>query len=197
MTARWFAAALLLGTGCAALPRGTSLSGNVVLRDPDGKERPLQDVFVYVKEGAPPGPYPVPTDPVVLDQKSYQFHPRVLGLRVGQTLRVTSQDPTLHNVNCTPFQNRGFNDSLYAGESRERVFTAPEVVVPIHCDLHPGMKAFVGVLEHPFFRVTGDDGAFRFDALPYGEYTIETWAEDRGTRRARGRPGAAFKLVYE
>jgi plastocyanin len=146
---------------------------------------PALNAFVYVKSGLEGRSFGVPAEPVVLDQRSYEFIPHVFGVRVGQPLRITSGDPTLHNVRCTPFENPEFNETLAMNESRTKVFRAPEVMIEIRCDLHPNMKAYVGVVDHPFFAVTGPDGAFEFRGLPPGEYTIGAWAEGRGLRSGR------------
>jgi hypothetical protein len=47
----------------------------------------------------------------------------------------------------------------------------------IKCDIHPWMNAFVGVVPHPYFAVTGEDGSFELPGLPPGTYTIEAWHE--------------------
>jgi uncharacterized protein (DUF2141 family) len=39
----------------------------------------------------------------------------------------------------------------------------------------------VGVVDHPFFQVTGDAGSFSFSGLPAGTYTIAAWHERLGT----------------
>ncbi len=60
-------------------------------------------------------------------------------------------------------------------------FTSREVMVPFKCDVHPWMHAYIGVLDHPFFAVTGPDGTFSLKGLPPGTYTIEAWHEELGT----------------
>ena len=64
----------------------------------------------------------------------------------------------------------------------ERTFTAPEVMVPFQCDVHSWMNAYVGVLEHPYFAVTSDDGKFDISSLPPGDYVVEAWHEELGTQ---------------
>ena len=76
----------------------------------------------------------------------------------------------------------------------ERTFTEPEVMVPFKCDVHGWMNAWVGVLDHPYFAVTGSDGAFDMSDLPPGDYVIEAWHEMLGNANPerddwRGRNG--------
>jgi hypothetical protein len=107
----------------------------------------------------------------------------VLGIQVGQPFEILSSDNTLHNVHAMPESNREFNKGQpMAGIKHSHVFTAKEVMVPFKCDVHRWMNAYVGVLDHPFFAVTGADGSFELKGLPPGTYTIEAWHEKLGTR---------------
>jgi len=65
-----------------------------------------------------------------------------------------------------------------------RTFTAPEVMVPLECNVHGWMHAWLAVLPHPFFAVSGADGSFSIKGLPPGTYTIEAWHEKYGTQTA-------------
>jgi plastocyanin len=142
----------------------------------------LGNALVFVKDGLPAGRYPVPRDAVILDQKGCIYHPRVVALMVGQDLEITNSDSTTHNVHPIPRENREWNRSQFAGaEPIRESFGREEVAVPIKCNVHPWMKAWVAVLKHPYFAVTGEDGKFEIGNLPPGEYTIEVWHEKLGT----------------
>jgi galactose mutarotase-like enzyme len=54
-------------------------------------------------------------------------------------------------------------------------------MVRIKCDVHGWMTAYAGVLNHPYFAVTANGGAFELKNLPAGTYTIEAWHEKLGT----------------
>lgn len=146
----------------------------------------LANVFVYVKSGLPAtAKYPVPATPVVIDQDGCRYHPHVLGIMVGQNLEIRNSDPVLHNIKAKPVKNRPFNVSQpSAGMKTLRTFTAPEVMVPLECNVHGWMNAYLGVLPHPFYAVTGADGSFSIKGLPPGTYTIEAWHEKYGTQTA-------------
>jgi hypothetical protein len=64
----------------------------------------------------------------------------------------------------------------------ERSFPRSEIMVPVKCNIHPWMTAYVGVSPHPYFAVSGTDGSFEIPNLPPGEYTIEVWHEKYGTQ---------------
>jgi hypothetical protein len=55
-------------------------------------------------------------------------------------------------------------------------------MVPVKCNIHPWMRAYIGVVSHPFFAVTGDDGTFKIKGLPPGKYTVEAWHERYGRK---------------
>jgi plastocyanin len=143
----------------------------------------LENVFVYVKEGLGDLKFPVPTTPVVLDQRGCTYVPRVFGIQVGQPLEILNSDETLHNIHALPMNNREFNrGQALKGLKHTHVFTTPEVMVPFKCDVHNWMNAWVGVLTHPFYAVSGTGGAFEITGLPPGTYTIEVWHEKLGTQ---------------
>jgi plastocyanin len=143
----------------------------------------LQDVFVYVKDGLGNLKFPVPQTPVVLDQKSCTYRPHVFGVQVGQPMEILNSDSTLHNIHAVPVNNREFNRGQnLQGIKHTHTFTTAEVMVPFKCDVHRWMSAFVGVVEHPFYAVSGADGAFELKGLPPGTYTIEAWHEKLGTQ---------------
>ena len=148
-----------------------------------GSGSTLQNVFVYVKDGLGDRAFPVPSTAAVLDQKGCRYVPHVLGIQVGQTLEILSSDNTLHNVHAIPEQNREFNKAhQMAGIKHTHVFSTREVMVPFKCDVHRWMNAYVGVLDHPYYSVTGPNGTFELKGLPPGTYTIEAWHEKLGTQ---------------
>lgn len=142
----------------------------------------LGNVFVYVKSGLEGRSFPVPPEPVVLDQQKCWYTPRVVGVRVGQAFQVLNSDPLLHNVRAQAEINQPFNQGQpVQGVRFNHTFSTEEVMVPIKCDVHAWMNAWVGVVNHPFFAVTGPDGAFSLPHLPAGTYTVEAWHEAAGT----------------
>ena len=148
-----------------------------------GENQSLQNVFVYVKDGLGSFGFPIPSEPVVLDQDKCRYTPRVLGVRVGQALQIRNSDPLLHNVRSNGVINQAFNKSTpLEGVSFNHTFATKEVMVPFKCDVHGWMSAYVGVLDHPYFGTTAPDGKVVLGNLPPGTYTIEAWHEALGTR---------------
>ncbi len=167
---------LRLTSECAALHPGALEAGDALVHD--GR---VENAFVYVKDGLGERGFPLPTEPVVIDQKGCLYAPHVVGVQVGQTLAFRNSDQTLHNVHGVPARSPAWNYALAARAADRTVrFRAPEIMVPVRCDVHPWMQAFIGVLDHPYFAVTGPDGHYELPDLPPGEYTVAVWHERFG-----------------
>jgi plastocyanin len=180
---------------CAGLHPETVDSGVVALRS--GK---LANVFVYVKSGLEGKSFPAPAEKRHVDQRGCLFSPRVLGVQVGQTVEFANGDATLHNVHALPVTNTESNDPQAQGAPPiDRRFDKPEVMVPVRCDMHPWMVAYVGVVPHPYYAVSGEDGAFSIPSLPPGKYTLEAWHEKLGTqtREVTVAPGRAATVDFD
>ena len=92
---------------------------------------------------------------------------------VGQPFEVINLDPTTHNVHVIAKTNREWNVSQQPGSpSVVRRFQHAEEMIPVRCNVHPWMKAYIGVVGNPFYAVTGKDGSFTLKGLPPGDYTI-------------------------
>ncbi len=163
---------------CVEKHGGSPIDPVVVVND--GK---LANAFIRVVGGLPAGPYPMPAAPATLNQDGCLYQPRVVGVMVGQTLEIQNSDPLLHNIKAVPTENRGFNISQpREGMSTSRTFTTPEIMVPMECNVHGWMNAYVGVVEHPYFARSGEGGTFTIAGLPAGTYQLEAWHETLGTQ---------------
>lgn len=149
-----------------------------------GDGQTMGNVFVYVKN-APAGDYPVPADPVVIDQKGCNYDPHVVGVMVNQPVKILNPDGTLHNVHAITKVNPEFNMAMPKFRTEvTKTFDKPEFMFAMKCDVHPWMLAWVSVLSNPFFAVTKADGKFEIKDLPAGTYEIEAWHEKLGTKTA-------------
>jgi len=166
---------------CAQQHQGPVSTGDVVVAD--GK---VANAFVYIKDGLGDRVFAVPTEPILVDQVGCLYEPRVAGAQVDQTVKFVNSDPLLHNVHGTPKAAAAWNVSLSRkGAEREIRIGTPEVMVSVRCDLHPWMQGRLGVVDHPYFAVTGADGAFTLKDVPPGDYALGVWHERFGTREAR------------
>lgn len=142
----------------------------------------LRNVIVYVKDGLKVRKFPAPKDKAKFDQVGCIYTPHVLGLQTGQEVTIVNSDPTLHNVHSLSKDNPSFNVAQpKQGMTLSKTFDKPEIF-KVKCEVHTWMGAYIGVFDHPFFAVTGDDGTFKLEKLPPGEYTLEAWHEKYGTQ---------------
>ena len=143
----------------------------------------LRNVFVYVKKGLGNKIFPASAAPPVLDQRGCVYSPHVLGVIAGQTLRIKNSDPANHNVHSFSKINREWNQSMPPnGADLLEHFARPEVMIELKCNVHPWMKAYVGVTTNPFFAVSDETGSFTIKGLPPGTYKIAAWHERYGTQ---------------
>jgi plastocyanin len=141
----------------------------------------LQNVVVFVAEGLGEHTFEPPSQPAVIEQKGCMYAPHVLAVRANQQLEVVNSDPTLHNIHPLPANNREWNKAEGPGATAEETFSREEIAIPIKCNVHPWMRSYVAVFNHPYFAVTGKDGSFDLGNLPPGTYTIKAWHEKLGT----------------
>jgi Carboxypeptidase regulatory-like domain len=146
------------------------------------RDNKVQNAFVYLKsEFLNAHRFAVPDLDVVLVQRNCYFSPRVLGLRVGQNLQIINSDQTVHNVHPTPKLNQEWNFS-HAPDAPPLVktFSRAEVLIPFKDNQHPWEKAYVAVMDHPFFAVSDESGRFEIRGLPPGTYRLVVWHERLG-----------------
>lgn len=161
---------------CSEMNKGKQVIQETVKATIDGS---LANVFVRL-EGAFPAT-PVPSTPVTIDQRSCMYSPRVVGVRVGQTLQIRNDDNLLHNVHTVSDHENQFN----FGQARAGVVDSfkmknEEVMLRLGCDVHSWMIAYVGVVKNPYFAVSDAAGGFEIKNVPAGTYTIDAWHERYG-----------------
>lgn len=152
----------------------------------------LPNAFIYISKGSGNLNVPAPPNSVTLTQKGCMFEPHVLGIMVGQPLQAVTDDPTAHNIHITAKDgNRDWNVTQQPGTpSVATKFTHPAIMVSVHCNIHPWMAAYIGVVTSPYYAVTGDDGTFVIKNVPPGEYTLSVWTATFGTQERSVTVGA-------
>jgi plastocyanin len=118
-----------------------------------------------------------------MDQRAEQFVPRVLAVTVGTTVDFPNNDKTFHNV-FSLSRVRTFDLGRFKpGRTGAVRFDRPGIV-PVSCDIHSDMSAYILVFSHPFFAVSDNDGRYEIPAVPPGSYALMVWSE-LGTAAAR------------
>ena len=161
----------------------------------------LENVYVYIKEGLEGKNFAPLQAPAVLDQKGCRYHPHVLAMMAGQPLRILNSDPATHNVHPSPKVegNHEWNISqMPKGDPVEKTFMQPEIMMPVQCNQHNWMKAYINVSRTPFFAVSDETGNFEIKGLPSGEYTVAAVHENAGeqTQKITVGPGETKQVEF-
>jgi hypothetical protein len=150
-----------------------------------GKDGGVQNVEVYLKDIST-GKALV-TDPVAISlvNSHCMFSPRVQGADVGQQIKISSEDPVLHNTHPQNSETNAtiYNIALpYKGFSVTKPLPANPQLIKVKCDAHEWMHAWIWEFDHPYFATTGDDGKFTIKDVPPGTYTLVAWQEAAGEK---------------
>ena len=136
----------------------------------------MANVIVYLK-GVPYNGE-APSNEVIIDQKGCVYSPHVMGVQAGQPIKILNSDAVMHNIHGLPKVNKEFNFGMPKSlKEKSVIFDKAEDVFVIKCDVHPWMKSYTQVFDHPYFAVTDTNGAFSISNVPDGSYDIVAWQE--------------------
>jgi hypothetical protein len=150
---------------------------------------------VVVLRPASPAPAAAVAGPEArVDNAGCRFVPRVQVVRRGQPVRVHNSDDVLHNTRAeltappaTTVANLALARAGATMDLTRRLDArlpagAPEVLVRLGCDVHPWMRGWLVVVDHPWAAVTDAAGAWAMHDVPPGPYTLSVWHETLGRR---------------
>lgn len=121
----------------------------------------------------------------VLDQRNCAYSPHVLLAPVNTPIRILNDDGILHNIHTFGKKNRPVNLAQpKSTEELQLTFKRPERV-PVKCDVHGWMSAWIVVVDNPYYVVTDSEGKFTLDGIPAGTYTVTCWQESLGEQSAQ------------
>lgn len=133
---------------------------------------------------------------IEIDQKNCKFVPHISAMHSKQKLVFKSSDPVNHNVRYSAFSNQPFNQILAPNAKTMPLTLVPERrPLPLACDIHPWMKGFLMVFNHPFFAVTSADGTFEIKGIPAGSHKFVAWQESAGYVTSGAAAGQAVTVT--
>jgi len=144
-----------------------------------GANGEMANVFVYIKDGLSGWKFGKGTSTVNVRQDKCVYVPHVVGMQVGDTLKITNDDSTMHNIHSSDIERGGdwFNQAqpnkgdVYPTTAERAGFYS------MKCDVHGWMQSYICIVKNPFYSVSGADGGFSLANLPAGTYTIAAWHE--------------------
>jgi plastocyanin len=127
--------------------------------------------YVYTGRGGTKLPdYPAAKNTHTLANDQCRFEPHIVVMQAGDTLTVTNPDAVGHNANMQFLANDPQNFQIPPGGEKSVVVDKSEPApIPVACNIHPWMKAYIVIAEHPFVGVSNDDGVLEIEGLPAGE----------------------------
>ncbi len=143
-------------------------------------------VLMYDKKRSKAKPSPtVQVAPEAVHQleiKDCMFAPKILVARPGQTIEVINSDATGHSVNFMLLNHPSSRlGTLIAQANTNKIELSMGVEepspMPVVCNIHPWMKSFVVVLDHPYVGVSDAGGVIEINNLPVGEVSFRVWHE--------------------
>jgi hypothetical protein len=154
-----------------------------------GKDQGLKNVVLYISQGLSGSEATQkPSTEPVFDQKGCMYTPHVLAMDAGQEYKVTTSDQTAHNIHPEPNPMTGnipWNRSQPPGAPPiVQSWKAPEVPIPVKCNIHPWMHGYFVVVKGPY-ATTDESGSYTIHGVPAGSYTVTAWQEELGTQTAK------------
>ncbi len=144
-----------------------------------GKDGALQNLVLMLdskrSKAEIPAEYKKEVDgKVILDNNGCVFKPHIVFARVGQVIDVLNSDQTGHNANFGFFNNQAENFLIPANSHKEtqKLVAEESTMMPVECNIHPWMKGYVVVLEHPYAAASDENGQIEINNLPVGEVTF-------------------------
>ena len=178
----WF---FLLAMACSPERLSAQISGRVVFLEKGGVERKAtKDVLVYLEDvdvDAPAGTEATAST-VTITSKNKKFEPRATAVIVGMGVEFPNLDDIMHNVFSISKGNR-FDLGLYKSGAKKDFVFEKAGLVRVYCNIHPHMSACVQVLPNAYYGWVADDGSFRIDDVPPGNYSLAAWHEQGSTRK--------------
>ncbi|MBM79990.1 MAG: hypothetical protein CMJ78_05285 [Planctomycetaceae bacterium] len=148
----------------------------------DEKSKGISNVFIYIRDydgDIHPDLKESKKKEISFDQKNCKFLPHSLLIRTDQKVLLKSDDNCTHNTNATSFFNNEQFNVVIQPKTREglpvKFEGAESLPAKIECNIHPFMRAYWLILDHPYAAKTDKDGKFKIDKLPAGTYDFVVW----------------------
>jgi plastocyanin len=165
--------------GRVVVPGGATGGARPLVGDLGSPTRDATDrrrAVVYIDPAPRPALEELPAGHASMDQRNEEFIPHVLAVTVGTVVDFPNDDTKFHNV-FSLSHVKTFDLGRYPAGHSKAVRFDKSGIVPISCDIHTHMSAYVLVFNHPYFAVADEDGRYVIPNVPAGSYTLKVWSE--------------------
>ncbi len=153
-------------------------AGNISAAIVQNDGTPIQSAVISVRgKGQAPATAAAGTR-ATMTQSGQQFSPYVLPVQAGTTVEFPNRDPFRHHVYSFAAA-KVFELKLYDSSEAETMLFDKEGVIPLGCNIHDNMLAYIYVVSTPHFGRTDKNGKAAIEGLPAGDYTVEAWHPDQ------------------
>lgn len=193
--------------------RGAALCGKFDIIDEDllvdPKTKGIANVVVTLNHKRRELPKKLPAivqnlanNKVEMTNKECRFDPHVGVLWTEQTLVLSNKDPDVHNMLGNLIYNAPFNKVLQpkAKPIEMKLKTAEKLARDVSCVIHPYMKGWLVVKDHPYAAVSSKVGQATVAHLPEGTWEFQLWHEAVGYLsdiELNGKPVTGTKGIYK
>lgn len=170
-----------------------------------GENDTLENVLIHVTAGLPALKWEAPKEDVILAIEGCRFVPHVTVMRQGQVIDFQSRDRTLHHTTVQSTLSPPIQFSHLQPGAPLMSWWMPEkseLGIYVKCDVHAWMNGYIHAMSHPFYDLTGKQGAFKIADLPAGEYELSLWHEVKAFResvvpvKVRIEPGKTTRVDF-
>jgi plastocyanin len=139
----------------------------------------MSDVVVYATRLGGPATPANGREAATIAQDHVQFTPYVTAVQLGSEIKFPNYDKVEHHVKSFSAAKE-FEIKPYEKTTPPPIlFDKPGIVV-IYCLIHEWMRAYVMVVDTPYFGKSDATGTVALNSLPAGNYEIRAWHPDMG-----------------
>jgi len=131
-----------------------------------------------------------------LDQRGCDFHPHVQIVKLGLPVVMINSDHALHNYHIFYNGETVVNEAQPEDAPPREVDLKQKGLHTVTCDVHPWMKGYIWMAEHPYCTLCDSSGAFVLTDVPPGKYKLILWRDNWNLEEAKNTAGVIESYTW-